>query len=253
MVAVGALAYAQARMQARLGRRPQESVWQAIEHAREAESLLELVRDTTLHAPLSQLGLGRSIHAVEAGMRGVWRASVAELAAWMPPEWGQAIHWCGVVPELPWLRHWASGGAIADWMSADLRWRALLEGARQAGPSLPPGHEFAPLGAALGSPASLASAWTAEFKRRLPAHDAASLAPLARVVDQYFAHALQVGGPDAPRLRQRFEMRLLGHFRRHSTEAAAAFAWLGLTALDLDRLRGELVLRLALPARSFAS
>jgi len=253
MVAVGALPYAQARMQARLGRRPPEAVWQAIEHARAAESLIELVRDTTLHAPLSQLGSGRSIHSIEAGMRGVWRASVAELAAWMPPEWEGALLWCGVVPELPWLRHWASGGASAEWTRADPRWRSLLEFSKERGPALPPGHEFAPLAPALACPARLASAWSLEFKRRLPAHDAASLAPLARLIEQYFAHVLQVGAPEAPRLRQRFEMRLLGHFRRHSTEAAAAFAWLGLTALDLDRLRGELVLRLALPARSFAS
>ncbi|MEG1832144.1 MAG: hypothetical protein RR101_10545 [Burkholderiaceae bacterium] len=252
MIPVGSLEYAQARMQARIGRRPGEAVWTAIEHAREAEALIDLARDTSLQAPLAQLGSRRSIHAVEAVLRAYWRGVVAEVALWMPQAWRPALQWCGVLPELPWLRHWAEGRRPADWMRAEPRYRELLDADRR---SIPSGHEFAPLAAALAQPALLAQAWGDEWLRRLPpaARQAVARQAVTRLIGDYMSRSVVVAGPDGLRLRRVFDARLLASFRRHAIEPMAAFAYLGLMALDLDRLRGELVLRLALPARSFAS
>jgi hypothetical protein len=52
---------------------------------------------------------------------------------------------------------------------------------------------------------------------------------------------------EAVPLRRDLEARFVACFRRHPLEPAAAFAWLGLCALDLERLRGELARRLAFP------
>lgn len=256
MIAVGSLDYALARMQSRLGRRPGEAVWTAIEHAREAEALIDLARDTSLQAPLAHLGASRAIHEVEAGLRAEWRAQVAELALWMPAEWRAAVDWCAWLPELAWLRHWAEGRPLANWMRFDPLRRELLDAASETGRiALPPGHALAPLAAALATPAELPQAWAAEFARRAPAgaQRSGELAPLAQHLDQFLGRTALAAGRDALQARRRLDARLMALFRRHALEPLAAFAWLALAALDLDRLRGELVLRLALPQRSFAS
>lgn len=259
MIAVGSLDYALARMQSRLGHRPSEAVWTAIEHAREADALIDLARGTTLQAPLAHLGASRVIHEVEAGLRADWRVQVAELALWMPAAWRPALAWCAWLPELPWLRHWAEGRAPTAWVLTDPLRRDLYpahgEPAQAPGIRLPPSHPLAPLAPALTDPPGLGRAWAAEFMRRLPAaaRRSGELGPLQHLLDDYLGRSGLTAGREALRLRRHFEARLVALFRRHPLDPLAAFAWLGLAALDLDRLRGELVLRLALPHRSFAS
>lgn len=50
---------------------------------------------------------------------------------------------------------------------------------------------------------------------------------------------------DAWALRETFQQRLEVLFRRHSLTSGAAFAYLALVALDLERLRAEVVHRMA--------
>jgi hypothetical protein len=54
-------------------------------------------------------------------------------------------------------------------------------------------------------------------------------------------------------LRRTLQARLTLLFRRAMLDPAAAFAYLALTALDLERLRGELLRRAAFPALVAAS
>ena len=58
---------------------------------------------------------------------------------------------------------------------------------------------------------------------------------------------------EANSLRRGFEQRLLAFFRRHPVQPSAAFAWLALAALDLERLRGEIERRLAFPEARIAA
>ncbi len=58
---------------------------------------------------------------------------------------------------------------------------------------------------------------------------------------------------EANALRRDFESRLLALFRRHPVEPSAAFAWLAIAALDLERLRGEIERRLAFPEARIAA
>jgi hypothetical protein len=58
---------------------------------------------------------------------------------------------------------------------------------------------------------------------------------------------------EANALRRGFEARLLALFRHRPVEPSAAFAWLALAALDLERLRGEIERRLAFPAARIAA
>ena len=58
---------------------------------------------------------------------------------------------------------------------------------------------------------------------------------------------------DGTALRRRFEAVLAALFRRAALSPAAAFAYLGLVLLDLERLRGELLRRAVFPRRALAA
>ena len=83
--------------------------------------------------------------------------------------------------------------------------------------------------------------------------DDPALAELVRLVSDHLARFRIAAPHEAGSLRRAFEARLLALFRRHPVEAAAAFAWLALAALDLERLRGEIERRIAFPEARIAA
>ena len=54
-------------------------------------------------------------------------------------------------------------------------------------------------------------------------------------------------------LRRALQARLAAHFRRVMVHPAAPFVFLGLVALDFERLRGELLRRVAFPGLPLAA
>lgn len=107
--------------------------------------------------------------------------------------------------------------------------------------------EFAPALAWLRTPTVLA--WYAEWERHQPPATlgGAALAGLMRDVGRNLERFRVAAVHEAVPLRRGLEARFVACFRRHPLEPVAAFAWLGLCALDLERLRGELARRLAFP------
>ena len=192
MIAAGSLEYALARMQARLGRRPPESVWRAIERSRDAAPILELCRATSLESVAAKLTATSDLHAIDAAIREGWQKAAGEALAWMPEEFAPALAW--------------------------LRTATVL-------------------------------AWYAEWERHLPpdARAATALAELVRDVGRHLGRFRAAAVHEAAPLRRGLEARFIAYFRRHPLDPAAAFAWLGICALDLERLRGELARRRAFP------
>jgi hypothetical protein len=236
-------------MHARLGRRPPEGAWRSIEHSREVAPILDLCRDTSLQAVVKELAASCDLHAVDRAVRENWRRTVAEALAWMPADFAAALAWCRVVPLLPALAHLARGGPAASWMRADPDLAEVAAAATaQRAATIAKGF-LAPLASSWNSPGTLAQSWSGEWKRRLPpaALAGTALSGLARDLGRHFAQFHAAAAHEAPQLRRDLEARLAACFRRNPLEPAAAFAWLGLTALDLERLRGELARRLAFP------
>jgi hypothetical protein len=238
------LEYAQARLQSRHGQRAGEADWQRLETAREFTALLDAARNSPLRPWLVGITAESTSQQIEAVLRAHWRASVSEVAGWMPAAWQAAVRWCAVWPELPVLQHLARGGEPAAWMQDDPEIRALcaVPGAEQAA-ALAAGP-LAPLAGAWPAPESMASAWRAEWQRRLPqplgdAQD--SLAQVAATVRRHgAAFAAAPPGPGSL-LRRSLQARLSLLLRRAALEPAAAFIHIALCALDLERLRGELL------------
>lgn len=234
--------YAQARLQARYGQRPDEAAWHRLASLRGFSAALAYGRESAFRGWLEGCAEAGGAHALESGLRRRWRALVAEVARWMPEAWQPAVGWCALLPALPALDHLIGGGEVLPWMHAEPELAALCDG--NAAAAVPPALTFTRLP---GQPRG--EAWLAEWRRRLPpldAGDAALFAALERTLRQHQA-AFSVAAPaEAWLLRQRLQARLDGLFRRSLLSPAAAFVFLSLALLDLERLRAALAPRAVL-------
>lgn len=249
MIDAGSLEYAHARLCARFGDRPDELVWRRIELIREIDAMLETARASPLSAWIARIGPGASVHAMEVAMRAHWRERVAAIAAWMPSAWRASIEWCALLVDLPVLQHLARGGAVPRWLSDDpLRARLGDDRARrEPGPAL--------LAAASVDPDRIAAIWRAEWDRRLPDRSERTLL-LRETVHLVAEHGNAFRDPlasDGWALRRALHARLSRLFRRATLDPAAAFIFLALSALDFERLRGEILRRVAFPRLPLAT
>lgn len=227
----GSLEYAHARMSARLGARPGEPAWRRIEPLRDLAPLVEAARATALGRWLAGIGPETPVHAIESLLRRRWRDAVAEIASWMPDAWGPSIAWCARLPLLPAAEHLARGHAPLPWMRDEPALRALIDGERV-------------------DPARVAGDWIAGWRARIPPGGGGDPPLLDAVARAVAAHAASMRDPalaDGTAALRALEARLARLFRRATLDPAAAFAFLGLSAIDLTRLRGEIVRRAAFP------
>jgi hypothetical protein len=83
---------------------------------------------------------------------------------------------------------------------------------------------------------------------RLTGDDAAALAEMVRLVEAHLVEMLERPADEAWASRRVLGAQLESRFRRHALRPPAAFAHLAVVALDLERLRAELVDRAAFGA-----
>lgn len=247
MIDCGSLEYAHARLHARHGQRLDAAAWRRIEVLRDFAPLLELARGTALQPWLVGITADSDVHRVEVVLRRHWRALVDELVAWMPAEWRPALAWCALLPELALLQHLARGGAPAAWMEDDERWRALRAAPPPARQALLAAGPAADLAGAWPLPQSFGTAWLDAWQRRLPQPLGDAQDMLVRLVQLLLDHHQAFAEAPAGQgwqLRGALQARLTLLLRRAALEPAAVFAHLALCALDLERLRAELLRRL---------
>lgn len=246
MTGTGSMELAHARLWARHGRRPGETLWRRIESTRDLGAVLELARGSALADWLQGIDAGADSHAIESALRRHWRQQVAEVASWMPATWAQSIAWCGVLADLPALQHLARGERPPPWLADD----PVLQpqaGGRLAGRSA----AASLLRAARAEPRRLLALWSEEWRQRLPQAPGrhgveAGLWPVLAAHAQAFAAPQAV---DGWALRRALRERLVQLLRRTPLQPVTAFIHLALSALEGERLRGELVRRAAFPRR----
>ncbi|MCC4115965.1 hypothetical protein LLG90_11455 [Aromatoleum toluclasticum] len=214
--------YAQARMQARYGERADEALWRRLGGQASLAAYLAAARATPLNRWLGGIGERANTHVIEQALRERWRETVMELARWMPLEWQPAVQRCAQLVDLPALAWLAAGRAPWAWMERD----AVLA------------H-----GLVRGSSASRA-AWHADWRRCWPAGaDADELERLAGRVEAHLVSFARAAPAEAPAARRALGGEAARGFRRLAFRPPAAFAYLLLRALELERLRGELAVR----------
>lgn len=259
---IGALPieYAQARLQARYGERADERLWHQLHGARGFAALLEIARGSTLRRWVAAIAADATVDEIELGLRGAFRAHVAEVARWLPETWQPAALWTAHLVDLPAIVQLARGEAPLAWMRRDPVLQAYAEpdadarrAALRAGPLGPIVHalERESTAATARRAAGAVAArllWVEAWRRRWPGpagDDAAALEGMARLVETHLVQLPDRPVEDAWAWRRTLAAQLESRFRRHALRPPAAFAYLAVVALDLERLRAELVGRAA--------
>jgi hypothetical protein len=241
--ASGSAEYAHARLRARWGSRPDETAWHRIEITRDLAPVLELARSGSLGRWVQGLAPGAGLHEIEGRLRRRWREQVDEVAGWTGGEWQPAIRWCALLLDLPVLQQWARGEALPAWAAGDEVLGSLDDPARLL---------KALLEAARSAPDDLLVLWQQTWHRLLPAgSDSATIKRM--LVPLLAAHAAGFATPTTPdgwAQRRGLTARLVSLMRRHPAEPIEAFVFLALQALELERLRAEIVGRAAFPKRT---
>ena len=243
----GDLDYACARIAARYGGRPDPVAWRRIETVRDLAAMLDAARATALRPWTAGLSADTAPHASERVLRGHWRSLAGEVATWMPQPWQAAVAWSALAPDLAALDLLRRGDPDPSWLRDD----SLYAG--WSGRSGAAERAMAPSLARLASSrdgAALLRAWCEEWRRRLPrSHErqAPQLARFTRLVTRFFAEMRAAPPGDASSIVRSLRERLEALYRRAMLEPTAAFAYLALAALDLARLRGEVLRRELFP------
>ncbi|MEO8677152.1 MAG: hypothetical protein ABI569_16370 [Casimicrobiaceae bacterium] len=246
MIRAGDLDYALARVAARFGERPGEAAWRSLTVIRGLPALLDAARSTPFRRWVTGISPDADPHAIEAALRANVRALVDEVRLWMPPEWQRAIAWAGLLVELPVVQYLARRGAPLPWMRGDAVFGDLADDTAipdAAGP-------LAPLAATWSDPDGFARAWRAEWQRRVPRDarsDRALLGEFARILDKHRGALAEPVARDGALPRRVLASRLTLLYRRAISDPAAVFIFLALSALDLERLRGDLLRRAIFP------
>jgi hypothetical protein len=245
MSVTASFAYVQVRLQARHGARPDEAVWRQLQGTSDFANYLQLARHTPLRPWVATLDPGQSSDGIESELRRLFRCHVDEVAAWVVPRWRPAVLWVRRLPDLPALQYLFGDAPIPAWIQEDPELRemgclpvaARLDGIQQS--------ECTVFFSAWQAGESLPDAWLAHWRALWPkaARYDQGLESLVTALRQYL-QVLQADSRGSVQSRcEALQVQLLSAFRRYSFQPAAVFSYLALTALQLARLRGELLVR----------
>jgi hypothetical protein len=249
-VECGSLEFAHARLHARHGERVDAVGWRGIELLRDLGPLLERGRAGALQPWLVGITAESTPAQIESLLRDRWLALVGEVRGWMPPAWKPALDWCAVLGDLAALQHLARGEEPPRWMQGDLRWQALCRADAASRPAELAQGPWSPLTPAWTRPEALGEAWLAEWRRRMPPTTGDAERALTELTRIVLDHRGAFAGAPPDRgwlLRSALRDRLSRLLQRAGLGPAAVFAHLALCALDLERLRAELLRRALFP------
>jgi hypothetical protein len=234
-------AYAQARLQARFGERPDADVWLRLHGIGEIGSYLQAARQTPLRKWVLGISPTHESHDIELVLRQKFRSHIDEVANWPPLPWRAAFQWIKYLLDLPVLQQLLSGGTMAEWMRRD----PVLADFSGTDTFMHP-SDVTVLAESARQGDTLFQGWLQHWRELRPGtghSDAHFNDALAQLEALLRAQLEPSRGTSTPQLREELAHRLRTAFRRYSFQPATACAYLALTALDLERLRGDLLQR----------
>jgi hypothetical protein len=241
IVAARPFAYAQARMQARCAALPDEAAWGRLAATRTLTACLAEARVLRFGPWVKGFSRHSGVHELERGLRLHFRDAVDALANWVPEGWRAAVAWTRWLPCLPLFAALARGGTPPPWAREDYLLAALLD---EAGEPRPAALAQAGLGPLLADGDEVAAAWLREWRGRWPRCGGATRAGLTGFLALLGAHAtaFRAAPPSAAwPLRRALRGELQHRFHLSPLQPVTAFIFLALVALDLERLRAELI------------
>jgi hypothetical protein len=240
-------AYAQARVQARLGERLSETGWRALESTLGLPQYLASVRNTVLAPHVQHFSATLEPHTIERSLRDDWRAEVDAVSHWVPNAWSPAVAWTAWLPYLDALTWLTRGEPVLPWMQPDA---VLSTVAVQDVAARRTAMADAPFGALAGEDMTshMHARWFEHWTSLYPQNrdnEIAGLRLLVVAIETYFAaiDRRRVSRNDRRAARERLEAVATGLVHRRAEEPVAVFCHLLLVALDLQRLRHGLLRR----------
>ncbi|MFW6340284.1 MAG: hypothetical protein ACOC0Q_05385 [Wenzhouxiangella sp.] len=242
------LGYLQARLQARHGQRPSDDDWRLVESSVDLLHYLDAVRTTALKRWVRGISPDSSAAEIEMLLRANWRDGVVQASAWAPQAWREALLWCRWVPELPVLAHLLQGGEVRPWMRRDPIISAFAFDQTAACLNALADTELAPMQPLLQAGHGVRSGWLAVLHDRLPGEVSErageALGQMEAVIADHRTAMIEApSDADGQALRMELRASLLRLFRRAAGTAAALFAFLGIEALEAERVRAGLITR----------
>ena len=238
-------AYMQARCQARYSLQLRGE-WQRLSAIRDVDAFRAAVLRRPVHAFLAGLSADGDLHATEACLRNTFRRIVDELAAWMPRAWRPAVRSVSVFADLAAIQFLTRGGEAYAWLRDEKSMQAYLpEPAPQYGSS----HAHADFSRFLqraSGQESLPEVWARYWHASWPRVDAATGRQLLRIekLVRRGRRRLADAGTDGSQVEiNALQQEFIRVFRRQGQTPAAAFAYLGLSWLELARIRAGLLER----------
>jgi hypothetical protein len=238
-----AFAYAQARLQARHGQRPGPLDWRRLQGVEDVAHYLQVARRTRLATWVEELHGSDHSDVIELVLRRRFCTHIDEVRGWLPQPWRDSSAWLKRLPDLPAIQYLLSGQEPPAWMSRDLQLRPFTQrDSRQRRQALRD-SDCAPLVAAWERGETLLGAWFRHWNAAWTTQGRQGLEQLSACLRRFVQSPATVDGEDVGIRPDILEARLVGLFRRYSFQPAACYAHLALTALDLMRLRAELLRR----------
>jgi hypothetical protein len=246
MAGISVMAYVQARIQSRYGDRADTDVWLRLHNIQDLGSYLQTAQQTPLRPWVLGLGATHSSHDIELALRQKYRRHVDDVASWMPHDWRRPLCWIKRLVDLPALQYLATGGEPLDWMrsdpdlngftAADLSTR--LQNIMEVGNGR--------LIKTWQQNGSMLSGWLAEWNSIRPGsirYDK-GLQQMERLLHE---QTLQLTKHSDKIMHNDYEtiidhLRLI--FRRYAFQPAAVCAYLFIVAIDLHRVRSDIMQRL---------
>jgi hypothetical protein len=142
---LASFAYAQARLQARHGARPNAATWRRLEGISDLLHFLQSARTTGLRPWVLHFSARTDIHAMELSLRQQFRDYIADVASWQPVAWRKTVLWVQRLLDLPGLQHLLMGERAAAWMRDDPVLKPFATGNLRARLEALQDSDFAPL------------------------------------------------------------------------------------------------------------
>ena len=240
-------AYVQSRLQARHGRRLAEPDWRLLEATEDLAGYLQAARQTFFRDWIQHLAGSADIHQIERSLRQDWEAYCAEVAAWLTPPWRPLVEWLATIPYLPAVAHLADGGPAWRWMQNDPALEAVAVQDPEVRTRLLAASRYAALARTIAAGEEPLAAWLAEWRERSPGDAPEELVALIGMLETHFGSSLEAQSETPAARRRMLEHGFNRCFRRWAGGIGAVLTHLGLVALDAERLRAGLILRVLIP------
>ena len=245
MVSTARYAYLQARLQARHGARNDEATWRRLQGTGDFANYLQLAQQTALRPWVVSMHAGQDSSEIEQVLRRQYRQHIEEVAGWVPAAWRPSVRWLLRLADLPALRHLLAGEPAPAWLRDDPQLRAFASEHTTIRMDSMLQSDCRVLVKAWQAGTPLWNAWLEHWQSLWPnaTGERRGMDEILRLM-RHEMHALleQSHGHGQDRI-EALQARLVSAFRRYSFLPAAAFLHLGLTSLDVARLRGDLLVR----------